>query len=55
MSHDLDLARRHALDLARTLMVCVILFEGELGYGVVPSDEFDGDAASVLVEYDPFG
>jgi hypothetical protein len=54
MSHDLDLARRHALDLAKTLMVCVILFEGDLGYGVVPSAEFDGDPASILAEYDPF-
>jgi hypothetical protein len=43
------------LDLARTLMVCVILFEGELGYGVVPTHEFDGDLATILLEYDPFG
>ena len=54
MSHDLDLARRHALNLARALMVRIILFEGDLGYGVVPSDEFDGDPAAILLEYDPF-
>ena len=54
MSHNLDLAQRHALDLAQTLMVCVTLFEGDLGYGVVTSDEFDGDPETVLVEYDPF-
>jgi len=24
-------------------MICVTLFRTELGYGVVPSDEFDGD------------
>lgn len=54
MSHDLNLAQHHALDLARTLMVCVILFRGELGYGVVPTDEFDGDAASIIHEYDPY-
>jgi hypothetical protein len=54
MSHNLDLARRYALNLAKTLMACVTLFEGELGYGVVLSSEFEGDPASVLVEYDPF-
>jgi hypothetical protein len=33
MSHDLSLAQNHALDLARTLMVPVTLFEinGEIG------------------------
>ena len=54
MSHDLNLAQRHALDLARTLMVCVTLFRGELGYGVVVSHEFDGDAATIIHEYDPY-
>ncbi|MFG1352647.1 hypothetical protein [Xanthobacter autotrophicus] len=24
------------------------------GYGVLPSDEFDGDPASVIFDYDPF-
>lgn len=55
MSHNLDLAHRHAFSLAQTMMVCVILFEGDLGYGVLPSDEFDGDPASIICEYDPFG
>jgi hypothetical protein len=54
MSHNLNLAQQVALDLARTLMVCVTLFKGELGYGVVLSDEFDGDPASVIHEYDPY-
>ena len=54
MPHDLDLARRHALSLAKTLMVRVILFEGDLGYGAVPTAEFDGDPATILIEYDPF-
>ena len=53
MSHDLNLARQHAFNLAKTLMVCVVLFEGELGYGVVTSDEFEGDPATILTEYDP--
>jgi hypothetical protein len=34
-------------------MVCVVLFEGELGYGVVTIDEFDGDPTSIIHEYDP--
>jgi len=55
MSHDIHLAGRYALSLAKSLMVCVILFKGDLGYGVVPSDEFDGDPATILAEYDPFG
>lgn len=54
MSHNLNLARRHALSLAKTLMVCVTLFKEELGYGVVPSDEFEGDPATIICEYDPF-
>ena len=54
MSHNLTLAQEVALDLARTLMVCVTLFEGELGYGVVLSAEFDGDPATVIYVYDPY-
>jgi hypothetical protein len=54
MSHNLNLAQEVALDLARTLMVCVTLFEGELGYGVVLSAEFDGDPATVIYVYDPY-
>lgn len=54
MAHDLTLARRHAYHLARTLMVCITLFRSDSGYGVVPSDEFDCDPASVILEFDPF-
>lgn len=54
MSKNLPLAQRHALNLSRTLMVCVVLFQGDQGYGVLPSDEFDGDPASIIHEYDPF-
>ena len=48
MSQNLTLAQQHAWSLAKTLMVCVTLFRGECGYGVVPSDEFDGDASSII-------
>ncbi|MEH3118216.1 MAG: hypothetical protein PGN25_11685 [Methylorubrum populi] len=54
MAHDLTLARSHAFHLARTLMVCVVLFQADGGYGAMPSDEFDGDSASVILEFDPF-
>ncbi|MCE4226313.1 hypothetical protein HCU64_21420 [Methylobacterium sp. C25] len=54
MAHDLTLARSHAYHLARTLMVCILLFQSDSGYGVMPSDEFDGDPASVILEFDPF-
>lgn len=50
----LDLAQRRAWDLAKTLMVCVTLFHAGTGYAVVPTDEFDGEADSIVCEYDPF-
>jgi hypothetical protein len=55
MSHDLALARSHALDLARTLMVPVVLFRSGTEFGVLPADELDeGDDVEVLAEYDPW-
>lgn len=55
MSHDLSLARSHALDLARTLMVPVILFRSGSEFGVLPADELDDeDDIEVIVEYDPY-
>ncbi|MGN7126828.1 hypothetical protein [Methylorubrum thiocyanatum] len=53
MAHDLTLARSNAYHLAQSLMVCVTLFLSEGGYGVTPSDEFDGDPASIILEFDP--
>ncbi|MBN8500188.1 MAG: hypothetical protein J0M19_03435 [Sphingomonadales bacterium] len=50
----LTIAQRHAWSLARTLMVCVTLFHAGNGYAAVPTSEFDGDADSVVREYDPF-
>ncbi len=55
MANDLALARNHALALSRTLMVPISVFQTEFGYAVLPSDEFDGDQASLIVEFDPFG
>ena len=41
MSQDLSLAQNHAWNLARTLMVPVILFKVDDEYGVMPADELD--------------
>lgn len=55
MSHDRSLARSHALDLARTLMVPVVLFRSGAEIGVLPADELDeDDDVEVLAEYDPW-
>lgn len=54
MSHDLALAQNHALDLARTLMTQVTLFEVDGEYGVMPSSELDDDEVEALFIYDPF-
>ena len=51
---NLSIAQRNAWNLAKTLMVCVVLFKTPKGYGVMPTAEYDGDAACILYEYDPF-
>lgn len=53
MSHDLSLARAHAFDLARILMVPVTLFRADGAFGVLPSDELDDAKVDVLLEFDP--
>ncbi len=50
----LSLAQRHAWSLAKSLMVCVTLFRAGQSFGVMPSSEFDGDAAQIVHEYDPW-
>lgn len=54
MSKTLNEAQSRAWNLATTLMVCIVLFQIEGGYGVMPWTEFDGDVDSVIREYDPF-
>jgi hypothetical protein len=49
MSHNLTLAQNHAFDLARTLMVPVVLFDG-----VMVSSEYDGEQDAIVHEYDPW-
>jgi hypothetical protein len=54
MSHNLTLAQNHAFDLARTLMVPVILFKAESEFGVMVASEYDGDQDAIVHEYDPW-
>ena len=50
----LTLAQANAWSLATTLMVCVVLFQAEGGYGVMPEAEYDGNTSSVVHIYDPY-
>ena len=54
MSQNLTLAQDHALDLARTLMVPVTLFEVDGAFGVMPTAELDQDEVTVIHDYDPW-
>ncbi|WP_298379528.1 hypothetical protein [uncultured Bradyrhizobium sp.] len=54
MSQNLTLAQNHALDLARTLMVPVTLFEVDGAFGVMPTAELEQDEVTVIHEYDPW-
>ena len=54
MSHNLTLAQNHAFDLARTLMVPVILFQADTEFGVMVSSEYDGDQNAIVHDYDPW-
>lgn len=54
MSHNLELAQKHAWNLARTLMAPVILFQVDDEFGVVLADELDDAEVEILFEYDPY-
>lgn len=54
MQHDLSLAQKHAWNLARTLMISIILFKSDDEYGVLPADEVEDAEILVLFEYDPY-
>ncbi|MFG1182623.1 hypothetical protein [Xanthobacter versatilis] len=48
-------AQAFALSLAKTLMVVIVIFRaGDGSLSIVPADEFDGDAAQIIREIDPF-
>ncbi|NYF32546.1 hypothetical protein [Sphingopyxis sp. JAI108] len=50
----LSTAQSLGWSLARTMMVIIVLVEAGQGYSVMPLDEFDGDPATIVSEYDPF-
>lgn len=51
----LKTAQSLAWDLAKTLMTIIVLVRTDNGsYAVMPWDEFDGNPANVVREYDPF-
>ena len=54
MQHDLSLAQKHAWNLARTLMIPIVLFKSDDEYGVLPADEVDDADIVILFEYDPY-
>ena len=54
MQHDLSLAQKHAWNLARTLMIPIVLFKSDDEYGVLPADEVEDADIVILFEYDPY-
>lgn len=50
----LSTAQSFAWSLARTLMTVIVLIRTDKGYAVMPWEEFDGNPAQVVQEYDPF-
>lgn len=50
----LSTAQSLAWNLAKTLMTVIVLVRTDHGYSVMPWDEFDGNPANVVREYDPF-
>lgn len=54
MSHNLELAQKHAWNLARTLMTTVILFQSDDEYCVLPETELEDGEVTPLFEYDPY-
>jgi len=49
------LAFANGWNLATTLMVCVVVFHADAGnFGVMLTAEYDGDAACIVHEFDPF-
>lgn len=48
-------AHAFAFSLATTLMMAIVIFQaGDGTLSVMPSNEYDGDAAAIVHEIDPF-
>jgi len=50
----LSTAQSLGWNLARTMMMVIVLVETSAGYAVMPLAEFDGDPETIVCEYDPF-
>ncbi|MBA4757594.1 MULTISPECIES: hypothetical protein [Sphingomonadales] len=50
----LKTAQSLAWNLAKTLMTIMVIVRTGNGYAVMPWDEFDGNPAELVREYDPF-
>lgn len=53
MFTNLDIARRHALGLSRTLMTTTLVIKIGTGFVVITADDFDA-SLTIINEYDPF-
>jgi hypothetical protein len=53
MSHNLIHAQNNAFNLAQMLMASVTLFRNDGQFGVMLSQEYDGDEETVIHIYDP--
>lgn len=48
-------AHAFAFSLAKTLMATIVIFQaGDGTLAVMPASEYDGDAAAIMREIDPF-
>ena len=54
MLQNLKLAQENAFNLARALMVPVVLFQVDDAFGVMVSSEYDGEEDTIVHEYDPW-
>jgi hypothetical protein len=55
MPQALSHAYARGWNLATTLMVLVVVFEaGDGQFGVMATAEYDGDAAAIVHEFDPY-
>jgi hypothetical protein len=51
----LSVAQHFGLNMARTMMSCIIVFRiSETLFGVAEAREYDGDPEAIVREYDPF-
>jgi hypothetical protein len=55
VSQTLSQAHDRGWNLVTTLMVAVLVFKaGDGEFGVMPAAEYDGDAAAIVHEIDPY-